>query len=490
MKKVFTTLALWLCCFIGFSQNFKDNYFPLRDYEPSKEFLKKVLSGYDSLRVAQTYTGHGQKKEVKDVFKDTKKELHELDTAGLLMRNDTITKYLQKLVDRIQQKNSMLAGRKFTVFTYRTDEPNATCWGAGVILVNLDLISKYSDEEELVSTLCHEMSHDIIGHMVKNVEERYAITQSEEFKKELKDIKAHEYGKFKKIEALITKFMKKYTKSKRVRELEADSLGLILYCNAGYPAYYAFEEMEKLDSVDNPAFINKIDYAKNFNTAAFPFKNGWLEEDDDETISGGNMAKEVPDSLKTHPDCPNRLIALKRIAKNMKYNPAKPATHNNSVYTFYRMKSFFEILAYNQDELNIGDAMYDVLQLSIMYPNNMYVKYSMVNCLYEIFASKTNHYMSQIVDMPDKSRNPNYNQLLIFLHNINSDVVKNLMLTYYKQNVENKTDNAFGEYVATLIRSINMTKKEQDKLLDEYKKKYNDKYYISLLKRRFNPKKT
>jgi len=186
MKKAITTLFIFFSCYFSFSQSFNDNYAPIRDYRPDKEFLKSVSSDFDSTRIAQIYPGRGQKKEVKSAFRESKKELLSLDTAKLLMRNDTITKYLQSLVNKIQQKNPLLNKRNFTVFTYRTDEPNAANWGAGVILVNLDLVSKYTHEEEMISTLCHEISHDLKEHVVNSLEESYAITHSEEFKKEWK----------------------------------------------------------------------------------------------------------------------------------------------------------------------------------------------------------------------------------------------------------------------------------------------------------------
>ncbi|HEX7414515.1 MAG TPA: M48 family metalloprotease, partial [Bacteroidia bacterium] len=212
LKRTAFVLCIVLSFGAYFIQSFKDNYSPLRNYGPNKEFLKSVSADFDSTRIAQIYPSRGYKKEVKVSFKEHKKELLSLDTAKLLMRNDTITKYLQGLVDKIQQKTPLLNKRNFTVFTYRTNEPNAANWGAGVVLVNLDLISKYTDEEEMVSTLCHEISHDLKEHVVSNIEERYEITHNEEFKKEWKKMKASEYNKFKQYEALITKYVTKKTK--------------------------------------------------------------------------------------------------------------------------------------------------------------------------------------------------------------------------------------------------------------------------------------
>jgi hypothetical protein len=489
MKKAITTLFIFFSCYFSFSQSFNDNYAPIRDYRPDKEFLKSVSSDFDSTRIAQIYPGRGQKKEVKSAFRESKKELLSLDTAKLLMRNDTITKYLQSLVNKIQQKNPLLNKRNFTVFTYRTDEPNAANWGAGVILVNLDLVSKYTHEEEMISTLCHEISHDLKEHVVNSLEESYAITHSEEFKKEWKKMKHSQYNQFKQYEALVTKFLKKDSKSSRVKELEADSLGLVLFYNAGYHAFYAFQEMEKLDSVDNPAYNNKIDYFKVFNFPSYPFKNSWLEEEaEEETIGGGNVSTKWPDSLKTHPDCKNRLTALKRIAKRQNYNPAKP-TGINSTYNYYRVKAFFEILEYNMLEYNSGEALYDALELIGMYPNNTYVKCSIVNCLYQIYNGKATHYTSFMIDMPDKKLAKNYNQLLVFLQNVNSDIIKEIMVNYYKANVEGKINDNYSGYIDALISSIYMEQKEREKLIDLYKKKYNDSYYISLLNRKFKPKK-
>ncbi|HTA62810.1 MAG TPA: M48 family metalloprotease [Bacteroidia bacterium] len=489
LRKVLFVLVVALCCGAYSIQNFKENYVLITNYRATPEFIKAIADNFDTMRLAGTYSNKDQKKDIKEILTANKKAFVSLDTSKLLMRTDTITKYLQALTDRIQQKNPLLKGKKITLFTYRTEEPNAANWGAGVILVNLDLLSKYTNEEEICITLCHEISHDLKNHVIHGLEEKYAVLNSEAFKKEVKTIKQTEFGKYKQIEALLAKFLSKNTKSSRTKELEADSLGLVLYCNAGYSAYYAFQEMEKLDSIDKPIFFNKIDYSKQFNSPIYPFKKSWLEpEGEEETITGSNVTRERPDSLKTHPDCKIRLQALKRIAKRMNYNTNKPA-QSSTAYNYFKTVSLFEELEYNQSEYNVGDAIYQALQLNTLYPNNAYVKCSIVNSLYEFYNSKIDHYMSLVVDYPKNTNPPEYNQMLIFLNNLNLDAVKNILTNYYDTNVKNKINDAYGAYVAALVSSINMTKKDKENLIVEYKKKYNDPHYIKLLTIKFKPKK-
>lgn len=477
----------FLFAFTLLTSDFKDQYLPIRNYNPSKVYLKKLATAFDSLVSNEEFDARKQRKEVKEAFKESKKELLSLDTAGLLMQNDTITAYLQSIADKICQKNPMLQNRRFNVMVLRDAEANAANWGAGVILFNLDLISRLKTEDELACVLGHEISHDIKGHVINTLEERYRIVHSEEFKKELRRIKSQEYNRFKQVEALLTKFLSRDSKSNRGRELEADSLGLIFIEKAGYAPSASVRLMEILDSCDNPCLKQKIDYNRYFNSASFPFKKSWLEEEEEETITGGNLATDLPDSLKTHPDCKIRIVALKRIAKRQNFDMTKQATTSNK-FAYYGTRSYFELLEHCQSEYDMGDALYHNLQLLAQYPNNAYLKCSVVNCLYEIYVSKVDHYMSQLVDYPNKQFTPEYRQMLIFLHNINSEATRSIMMNYYDANVKDKINTPQSAYIATLLSSIDTPKKDRVKLIAQYKAKYNDAFYLGMLNRKFKPK--
>ena len=479
------------CVFSGKAQNFSTSYSPIREYRPSQKLLKKVYSGYDSIYNVIASSGRGEKKEIREALKGSKEYLMRLDTANKLMYGDTITKYLQSITNKIMQKNNgFVKDRRFTVFTYRTEEPNASNMGNGVVFFNLDLLSKMDNETEIAYILAHEMSHDIMGHVMSSIQRRYEIINSPEFKKEVRKIKNQEYNKFKAIEALVTKFLSKYTKDGRTQELEADSLGLILFYNAGYSPYVAIRAEEKLDSVDyHPVLMNKVDYGKIFNFPSFPFNKSWLEAEDEETISGGNVAtyEEFPDSLKTHPDCKMRVAALKRIIARMNYNMRQPVKNDKGI-DFYKMKSYFEMLEYCQFEYDLGSAFYATVELLRLYPENTYLKCSMVNCLFEITKAKEDHYFSQIADFPDKRYCSSYNECLTFLHNANSEIIKTEMNNYYHTYVEGKINNPFSGYLETLIKSESMQKKDREKLIGEYQSKYNDPYYTASLQDKFKPK--
>lgn len=279
-KHLTFTLILSLVSFLLLSQNFAHDYNPIRNYQADFSLLSKVNKAYDSILKTIKIEDRTVRKSFEKSINSSKARLKTLDSAGYLMRKDTITKYLQAIVDKVVQNNKQLKNQNLTVFTYRTEVPNASNRAAGVILFNLDLFTKMDSEEEVAFIICHEISHDILGHVVQGLVKQTEMEKDPKYKKELEKIKKQEFNKLKSYENLFAKYISEYTGQKRTHEIQADSLGLLLYLNSGYESFQALNVVDKLDSVDAILFKDSIDYSKHFSFSDYPFKNNLLKAEE------------------------------------------------------------------------------------------------------------------------------------------------------------------------------------------------------------------
>lgn len=440
---------------------------------------------YDSLIKKYSESDKRLKRSVKDAFTSTKDMIKSSDTSGVLSDQDTITRYLQQIVARIQAANPQIKNRKFLVFTNRSSIPNAFNLGAGIIFMNLGLLARLESEDELAFIIAHEMSHDIKDHVENSLIRLTEIQNDEEYKKELKKISKQTFGKARSEVYLKLKYLSKYTGAKRECEIQADSLGQAFLFNAGYDTKAAIRTMHVLDSVDMPAFRKPVNYSKYLNFSSYPFKDSWLMPEEDESIGGNISSMVFPDSLKTHPDCKVRISELEKQELPKKNVAMRPGL---SSFDYYRTRAAFELIEYNMEEFQFSEALYQSLQMLEVYPENVYLRCAAVNCLYELYIARKEHYYFFVTDFPREHYGDAYYKFLVYLYNVNSEVLKNQAIQFFNANLKTSSASPFAAYVALLLKSIELKPEEAAGLPAQYSAAYNDKYFLKELNYRFKPK--
>jgi hypothetical protein len=474
-------------CTISEAQTFTKDYKPLRDYRPSPVLIDEIEAGYKKT----TENLPQQDKKVRQMIKESigrlSRSVTMRDSFSALMHTDSLTTYITGILNRIQAKNSLLQGNDYHIFTYRTSVPNASNSGNGVVMINLDLVSKLNTEQELAFIICHELAHDLQKHVMNGITNRATQIYDKDFQKKLKEVSKQEFNRRQETEYLVTSLLEQFSEHSRENELQADSLGLILFHNAGYAPLQAVNGIYMLDSIDYPVYYDRIKYEQFFNFNGYPFRPEWLGEDANLTDIGGNLDdRKIPDELKTHPGCAERAEALQRITETQKLNsPVKESVIGN--YHYYREIARFEELEMLMFYDSYGEALYTALQMQTDYPNNIYLKCAAANSLYEISKALQDHRFSKVVDTQDDECTQSYYEFLGFLHNLSSSELKEITRHYYAANVQSvNVDNAYTGYLDALIKSLDVEKTEYPALLEAYKKDYNDAYYTKLLTTRLN----
>jgi hypothetical protein len=214
--------------------------------------------------------------------------------------------YLLAVFNNILDKNGLDRGR-FHFFIDRTSGINAYSYEDGTIVCNLGLLTIIENESQLTMVFCHELGHYLLKHVNNSVTARLVKYNSPDFLARVKKIKSRQYNSKSQLEGMMMDDVFDRTRHGRSQERAADSLGILLFRNTGYNGQTVSRVFDVLDcSANGTTFCSVIDFLKNEGLDA---DETWFKTTPKMSF-GGAVKKEMADSLKTHPDCPERKIAM------------------------------------------------------------------------------------------------------------------------------------------------------------------------------------
>lgn len=482
-------IGLFLVCSIeAFSQNYFSDYKPVRDFRAGPELIKDYKLKFNSWTSKAVLTNKDAKNQFAESIKRKVDFLFSLDSANLLMYNDTFTHFLNTIRDNIISKNSSLAEKNIVFFTYRSEEPNAYNLGEGVVLMSTGLLTRLRTVDEIAFVMCHEIGHDELKHVFRGIERECNAFCDPSFRKKIKQTAKQTYGRNAEYERLLTAHISNYMNHSRVNELEADSLGYVFFTNAGYHPKAATDVMNILDSADYIRYPDTLDLRHFFNFTDYPFKNYWMEQDRSKPLwERDSLLFMIPDSLKTHPDCKVRIRQFAKHKLNEKVEVSEKILEQRK--RFEQIKGLFpfeglEVLMQSND---YATSLYVSLHMQKMYPENIYLKCVTAHCLYELADALKNNEYSHYVDFPDKKYSNGYNQMLTFLQNMNSSTLRNLFSFYFNQHLNHAKSNTYIGFLNVLLANLNNQNKDITSDVKKYELEYNDSYLAALLKAKNKP---
>jgi hypothetical protein len=354
MKYQKILLAFYIIIF-SFSNSFSQSYIPIDtiNIAEKKLFLANYKLRHESNieQVKDQFSGEIKKKLQKIYIEQFESFSKDIDKGELYFDKEN-QDYLKLLLSEIQKSNTDLKNLKFNINFSRATSPNAFSVGDGTLIVHLDLLNTLSNEAELVSVLCHEIAHFKLNHRNKSVQKHVEKLTSKELKKEEREINSLKYNKQKRAEKLIQDVVYSRKSKSRIHEIEADSLGFVFYKNTNYNPAQVINSLAKLESsdIEKDSLIAE-DYKKFFTTKNQKFVDEWLEMEDFSKYhySKEHIFKWNVDSLKTHPDCAERINTIKSkkfVDKpdfnidSKAFNKLKLNAQYERVYNFYFFKEY------------------------------------------------------------------------------------------------------------------------------------------------------
>lgn len=287
-------------------------------------------------------------------------DLDELLLSGQVLFGDTVTEYLNHVLDNILWNNKPLRD-SIRVYTLRTDEVNAFTTNQGIILVTMGLVSQVDNEAQLAFVLCHEIQHFTHHHPLEGYKKSNQIENGE-----------GDYKYLNHKQSILQMF--KYSKE---MEMTADLRGLDLFKTTKYSYAGAAGIFDVLQYSDLP--FDEIDFDSMFfaqKEYKFPKK---YRDHDPTPITDDD---EVDDDYATHPNLKKRrsvildkIDVLSDSSRNAFLQPKE---------NFYHIRKIcrFETALMQLNNLQYEDAIYSAYLLLKGDSNSVYLKKIIVKSLY------------------------------------------------------------------------------------------------------------
>lgn len=410
-KNLFLFFCTLLCCTFSFAQLKPVYTFQQDDTTLKRKLYEAALADKKALIVS---LGKEYKKDYTDIYEERFKSVGALLKSSRAVTSPEAYNYLQALTKKIIDANDELKQLNPRILFTRDDWPNAYSMGEGTLVVNAGLMVYLDNEAELVFVLCHELSHFYIDHSNKAIRKNVELVNSEEFKKEVKRISKEEYRVNQQIETLIKKLSFGGRRHSRDNETEADRQAWLFMKKTGYDCNGIKTCLQLLDKVDDSLLYKPLEVSKVLNFDDYPFKKKWIEKES--VLFGAMSGDESPltkaekDSLKTHPDCSKRILALEDSIKKCEGN--KKFLVDENLFRQLKKDFFAEMIEQDYKDDDLGLNLYFNLVLLQEQENLPLAIYSVARDLNRMYESQKNHTLGTLISAESRTRAADYNLLL------------------------------------------------------------------------------
>lgn len=423
-------LAFFLfCSSFCFAQKVEFKYLPT-----NKDSVVQYINAIHGKKIAKF--GDSYKKLIAQNITERQKQFIEKINDSSFIFNKKITSYLNSIAKEIYNSNPGLERKDFYFFVEKSQIPNAACYGNGVFTVNLGLFNFINSDDELAFILCHEMAHYYLEHNDKGLLRYFETINSNEVKKKVKEVKNTQYGKRKAYSEMMDELSFNFLKRSQSVEIEADSLGLLLFKKTKFNINASTSSLKSLEKADDAIFNQESKLRQYLNFENYPFKEAWLAKEEtlfDLTKRSDDFVKDS-DSISTHPAIPLRIEKL-----NAMINKSGNTNEVNSV-SLDEIKKITAHISINNfiDSNQIDLAFYQCL---LMYNQQLIDKKEYVSTMSKLlkrtYELKNNHtfgkYVSPVYPFSDELH---LNEIKLFLNNIELKNVKKIGLHFCLANEE------------------------------------------------------
>ena len=348
---------------------------------------------------------------------------------GIFIEHESYSDLVQNIFQTIKKNNSGYNFDEIKILLSVNKEINAYNSGDGIVVLNLPIIYNIKNQYELAFVLCHEISHQKLNHVYNHIYKSCTLENSAEIKNKTQQIDKQKYNKGALASELFKKIVYGSRKASRQNEKSADSLGYILFKNS-YPEYdsYAVETLRTLKKIDIVKdSLQQIDFEKLFETPSLKFKTDWLISD----LSNYNYQKAKRfwdvDSLRTHPDCDQRILHLQKAFKIQEKNKSFDASVFNNSRKNAGYEAVFE-LYFLED---YGNSLYETLLQLKKNPVDLFYRKMVYDNLLKLQVARNNYTLNRFLETENPKFTQSYNQFLCLIRNLRKTEM-NEFITYYK----------------------------------------------------------
>ncbi len=306
-------------------------------------------------------------------------------------------------------------------------------------VINLGTFYFMRNKDEFAAIIAHEHAHNYLKHQVKSFKNAYQM-EKEDAKNTVKEIKKSKYGRGTKALSKYKDMLYSKGKITRMHEFEADSLGYILYKNAGYRSDHylnAFRLMMEYDTIKIKDMDLSI-YKKVFDLPNQAFKPEWLLKEDFSKYDYSKYKERFnPDSIKSHPEMEARIKNLIRLYPELGVENKDSVIADNQ-YKRLRKTAFYEIFQSLYISEDYGFGVYACLSELAEPDSNTedeikYYKKWLGKYFSKIHKARKEYTLNRYLDAVDpKDQSKDYQQFLNFMWNLKVNELEQIAIHYSK----------------------------------------------------------
>lgn len=382
----------------------------------------------------QTFTGEFAEQK-KWLYGEKLKSVMEHFDKPELVTDTAANNYISAVMLKLAPAVKAFKMSDISVYLSRSGIPNAFTPGYNTVFINAGLLTRIQNEAQLAFVLCHEMAHLFLKHGEEAADQYLSSIQSREFKEKVAAIKKQEFGQGRAIEELFKKFSFDSRRHNRFKETAADSLAITWLRQTEYSPGQVMDCLSVLDAVDTDICDTKQVFEKYLSTAEYPVKPGYFGTarrsvfgaaayaDDAETL-------QVKDSLRTHPDCKQRIVYAGRMIPEAVRSTGSKFLIDAAQFGNLQQKLQNEIIefALNHEKTSRG-FFYAIEQLNAN-DQNPFVAAGISRAFIQLYEAQKNHMLGKHTDLPNPQLfTKSYNELLYFIQH--ATLTDLLQINYY-----------------------------------------------------------
>ena len=428
MKQVLSLLLFINSVFV-FSQDKTMVIDTVSDGGCKEALYSQYQKKFELLNKNYVYANSSEKNIIKEINSKAQVGFLETISNNEFLCDAAMLTYLKGLFDEILDKNK-IGGDTFKILLSKDSEVNAYNFGEGTVVVNFGLFLSIENEDELVFVLSHEIGHQYLNHVKKNIEEYAKLSTSKDIINKTKEIEKQKYNKASVANDLLKNIVYQNYAKRRKKEIEADSIGLLFYKKTFRNPKAGIRLLEKLDISDEEKdSLTIADYRGIFDENVFKVKEKYFQEEESLFKKYDSEKRINTDSLKSHPACSTRIQLIKKYENN-KFDNENFA--RSSTFDAIKKNSVCQNLLNLYSEKQYGICLYETLKLYKNDKENQFYKTMIRQNLLEIQKARTNYTINRYVPSYDNKNNTaSLNRFASFVNNIKmSDF--DILLTNFK----------------------------------------------------------
>lgn len=449
-KSIYTGIITLLFPCVVTAQQFVKDYTPIvSSGSLPDEFLKtaRAMSVEDIKTI-----GYGQDRAVKQQFVMSNNYfLKDLLLSGEVLINDPLTKYVNKVADELLKNNPLLR-QQIHIYVTKSPDVNAYAFDKGFIFVNVGLLAQLENEAQLAFVLAHEIDHVVKKHSVTEYIENVKLENG---------TSSYERGSYD------DRSLAKYRFSKE-QESDADIEGLNLIKKTNYSIKALNGAFDVLQYSYLP--FELVDFKKSF------FEDDYLKLPDTLYLKQTSEIKsndDYDDSKSTHPNIRKRRGAIEPELKVGDEASRKKYLVSEEEFKNVRETARFELCRLYLVERDYMNAIYAAYILLEKYPDNLFLKKTVSQGLYNVLVNKSSSYNRSTISIagnssmssgsyaiPDYAKIEGASQRVYYMmDNLESKELNTIALSYtfkaHKQYPDDKTLSALTDSLFSFMINSN-----------------------------------